>query len=450
MALAMFLCASLGVLVAVEPRLALAVVLLLAGLLVRARTALVILLACVVSLGLVRRVTSGGRTETDPLLLLPIALLALALMWSVGRDRGVALRRTDPVLGLALAALVFLPLISWALSERSVEALYVAIVYSTCFLAMATAASGLLPNASEAVSRAAPWATLAIAGYGLVQFQFLPSWDRAWMVASNLSSIGAPVPGQVRVFGSLESPGPYALVLGALMCVVAQGVVRGAARRQLALRVTALAVAAPAFFLTGVRTGLLSMALVLLVAAVKTRSLALVTVAVGASAVLYAVGTRVIASSAETNVFTVERYTDLGGDQSLEARLRLLDGVGPALRQPLGTGFSASVQRADNLYIDLLVAAGPLALLAMLVVAAITAKRAVAADWKLPGNDLSLAVLFSMAFTVAGSTFATTSGLAVALAWGWVLSAPPARPDRDRGRASAQAVRRHPVTGAQP
>ncbi|MFW6772739.1 hypothetical protein ACOACO_00515 [Nocardioides sp. CPCC 205120] len=445
--LALFLCASMGVLVAIEPRLAVAVVLLMAGLLVQARTAVILLLVSVVSLGLVRRVTSGGRTETDPLLLLPVALLGLALMWSLGSDRAAATRKTSPVLGLALGALVVLPLVSWALSERSIDALYVAVVYSTCFLAMGTAASGILPNASDAVSRGAPWATLALASYGLIQFQFLPSWDRAWMIASDLNSIGAPLPGQVRVFGSLESPGPYALVLGGLMCVVAQGVVRGAGRRHLILRVVALAVSTPAFFLTGVRTGLLSMALVMLVAAIKTRSFTLIAVAAGAGAMLYFVGSRIIASPTDTSIFTVERYTNLGDDQSLEARIRLLAEVGPALRQPLGTGFGASVQRADNLYVDLLLAAGPLALLALLSVVVAVVKRSVTADWSLPGNDLNLAVLFSVAFTVAGSTFATTSGLAIALAWGWVLRAPPTRPTEEEvGRGTAAGLQRRPIT----
>ncbi|WP_447643574.1 hypothetical protein [Nocardioides zeae] len=425
--------AATGVLAAVEPRLAFAAVLLLAGLVVRTRTALALTLVTVCSLGLIRRVTSGGRTDTDPLLLVPIILLGFALLWGIGGGDSNRARSPETALSLSLKVLAALPIASWMISERSVAALYVAVLYSACFVAMAAASSGSLPNLSTTIARNAPWATIALGSYGIVQFQVLPSWDRAWMVASELTSIGNPLPGEVRVFGSLESPGPYALVLGALMCVVAQGLVAGRGVRGFSLRVVALAVAVPPFFLTGVRSALVSLAVVMFVAALKTRSFLLVTVAATGSAALFFVGSRVIAAGAANNIFTIERYTNIGDDRSLAARLKLLDQVGPAMRNPLGSGFGASVQRADNLYVDLLLACGPIALIAMIVVAIATVRRAVATDWRDPANGLSLAVLFSVPFTMAASVFATTSGIAVALAWGWVLSTSGARRDLGSG-----------------
>lgn len=49
--------------------------------------------------------------------------------------------------------------------------------------------------------------------YGLYQFFVLPPWDRLWMQSVDMTTIGRPYPGQVRVFGPLNSPLPFALTL---------------------------------------------------------------------------------------------------------------------------------------------------------------------------------------------------------------------------------------------
>jgi hypothetical protein len=57
------------------------------------------------------------------------------------------------------------------------------------------------------------WAVPIMGAYGIVQVVIVPRWDRAWMEAANLLSIGMPVPFGFRVFGTMNSPGPYAVVL---------------------------------------------------------------------------------------------------------------------------------------------------------------------------------------------------------------------------------------------
>ncbi len=52
-----------------------------------------------------------------------------------------------------------------------------------------------------------------LAFYGIYQFVRLPVWDSAWMRNANMRSIGAPLPFLVRIFGTLNTPGPYAAVL---------------------------------------------------------------------------------------------------------------------------------------------------------------------------------------------------------------------------------------------
>ncbi|MFI5310991.1 MAG: O-antigen ligase family protein, partial [Gemmatimonadales bacterium] len=63
---------------------------------------------------------------------------------------------------------------------------------------------------------------------GLYQFVRLPSWDAQWMRNANLRSIGSPLPFFVRIFGTLNTPGPYAafLVAGLLMLLLGKGKLR--------------------------------------------------------------------------------------------------------------------------------------------------------------------------------------------------------------------------------
>jgi hypothetical protein len=65
------------------------------------------------------------------------------------------------------------------------------------------------------------WATLIVGTYGLVQYLFLPPWDKFWMQNTQLEAIGLPIPGYVRVFGTLNSPLPFAtLMMTGLLVVV--------------------------------------------------------------------------------------------------------------------------------------------------------------------------------------------------------------------------------------
>jgi O-antigen ligase len=55
-------------------------------------------------------------------------------------------------------------------------------------------------------------------GYGLYQYLSPPPWDVDWVLNSGMiSSIGHPLPGQVRIFGTLNAPGILAFWLGAIL-----------------------------------------------------------------------------------------------------------------------------------------------------------------------------------------------------------------------------------------
>ncbi len=57
------------------------------------------------------------------------------------------------------------------------------------------------------------WATLILGLYGVVQFLVVPGWDKLWMDMSKMNSIGIPEPLQIRVFSTMNAPGPYAVVM---------------------------------------------------------------------------------------------------------------------------------------------------------------------------------------------------------------------------------------------
>ena len=110
---------------------------------------------------------------------------------------------------------------------------------------------------STAVRKTLTFALPLLALYGIYQFVRLPPWDAAWMVNSGLKSIGSPLRLLVRVFGTLNTPGPYAAFLcaGMLMLLPATGF----------LRFPSIAVAFVAILLTRTRAAWVAFVIGLLV-----------------------------------------------------------------------------------------------------------------------------------------------------------------------------------------
>ena len=67
--------------------------------------------------------------------------------------------------------------------------------------------------------------------YGMYQFVSPPLWDINWMQRSGMTTIGRPVPFEVRVFGTMHSPGILGVVPGD-----PAGALAGPAPRQLDAR----------------------------------------------------------------------------------------------------------------------------------------------------------------------------------------------------------------------
>lgn len=68
------------------------------------------------------------------------------------------------------------------------------------------------------------WGLLVMGSYGLYQFFAGPPWDMMWLDESNMwLTMGRPEPMQFRVFSTLNSTGPYAFVVCAILLLLIQG-----------------------------------------------------------------------------------------------------------------------------------------------------------------------------------------------------------------------------------
>jgi hypothetical protein len=66
------------------------------------------------------------------------------------------------------------------------------------------------------------WGVLVMGGYGIIQFCFLPDWDRFWLIQSGFTTGGKPFPFLVNVWSTLNANRPFATVMmaGLLLLIV--------------------------------------------------------------------------------------------------------------------------------------------------------------------------------------------------------------------------------------
>ncbi len=68
------------------------------------------------------------------------------------------------------------------------------------------------------------WGLLLLGSYGVLQFFLGPPWDMMWLQDSKMwLTMGPPEPMQFRVFSTLNSTGPFAFVMCALLLVLIDG-----------------------------------------------------------------------------------------------------------------------------------------------------------------------------------------------------------------------------------
>ena len=192
------------------------------------------------------------------------------------------------------------------------------------------------PLYRDALQRVFLWGMLAMGIYGIVQFYVVPPWDAYWMEAVSMTPFGLPEPFKIRVWSTMNSPGPLAFVMmaGLLFAFAAKG----------PLRVIAGVPAAVAFLLSLVRAAWLGWAIGAIFLGLHVRGWQRMKV-LAAGVVLALLSTPLLLLEPVADTLT-ERFgslQDLGEDQSYTERLTLYrDMVLVSLTNVVGQGIGST------------------------------------------------------------------------------------------------------------
>jgi hypothetical protein len=194
------------------------------------------------------------------------------------------------------------------------------------------------PTVRSATIRAFALGLLLMGVYGVVQLLVVPPWDGYWMDNVEMSSIGVPEPMRVRVFSTMNSPGPYAMVTACGLLLL-----MGAGREAGAARWPAVAAGAAGLLLSLARTawlGWLVGVLVLIGFADKKDRLSLVGVLLGVG--LLAAGSTALLPATDVVTERVASMGDVSEDHSFQERMDFTRSLRGALLDPVGQGLGST------------------------------------------------------------------------------------------------------------
>ena len=176
------------------------------------------------------------------------------------------------------------------------------------------------------------------AAYGWVQYLTAPVWDTFWMKHVEMNSIGTPQPLQIRVFSTLNAPGPAgAFFAAALAPMLLRARWRGP------FGWLGVAVTASALAITLVRSSWLSLLLCLLTYTLTMPGPARWRPLLGVAALLAALYFAApLLPGGSGIVARVQTFGDLNSDYSYNDRQQFSAGVfAKVLANPLGTGLGS-------------------------------------------------------------------------------------------------------------
>ena len=285
---------------------------------------------------LVRRLVDlrVGYTETSLVMLAPFLVTGVALVAVLAN-----LRRLPRPYRLPLAFVAFGLLYAYAVGVLNNGFLTATFDLLTWGVPVVCGAYVLTHGhhiaAFRAVTqRAFMWGLLVMGAYGVVQYFYLPAWDGYWMDNAGLGSIGVSEPQEVRVFSTLNSPGPLATVLMAGLLLTFGG---GAAR------VPGAVAGFTGFALSAVRSAWGGWVVGFLVIAsslpLRLRARLLGTLVLLG---LVAVPLSSVGPVAELLSQRLQSVTDLENDTSFNERLALYTDLSSLAGSPLGQGLGST------------------------------------------------------------------------------------------------------------
>jgi hypothetical protein len=353
----------------------------------------------VVFVGVARKILAGpaGHIENDPLVAAPYALLVpllFARLWWGSRYRG------HLWLSIAFAAFVFgsyvLVLLQGSASFVTTRAAGEQIVAPLCAIVLVHPS---MRGSIRATFVAVRYSALVAAVYGIWQYVAPPRWDMRFLanavVDQGIQAFGQPVPGQFRLFGPMNAPLAFSIVLS--LGIVCWAFWSGS----IWIRLAAIAVMAVPLLLTSVRTSVFALAITLPVAALvhyRRRAVLPLVVIIAAVAAI-----PTILSVIDPELVQRFSVAALGSDTSFNARLRLLD---TANRSILGFGGGPGASNrgsrvTDNGYlaafIDFGTIGGILLILLLLAALAAAVRHALRSGSATRGLPLAIVLIYVLA-----------------------------------------------------
>ena len=198
------------------------------------------------------------------------------------------------------------------------------------------------PEYRQNIQRVFLWGVLVTGAYGVVQYLLAPEWDRFWLISTKISSFGDPAPFKIRVWSTMASPGPFAVMMmaGLLLLFTSKE----------ALRLPAAGAGYLAFLLTMVRTlwGAWFLGILILMGSLKAhlQMRLIVTILMMAVCVVPLV---TIEPFATTITPRLQTFSNLDKDGSANVRKGIYErGLNSALTNALGNGIGNTYIAKDG------------------------------------------------------------------------------------------------------
>jgi len=274
--------------------------------------------------------------DVSPIIITPLLVTGLAVAPFFSAPRALLGRRMAPFMALALVYAV--SFVIGAVSNGPLPACY---DFANNLLPLLFGLLLMLDEPRHAENRRALIGAmmpglLLVSLYGMYQFYDFPAWDQFWLTASKFGSAGLGEADQVRLFGTLNSPGPYGFVLMAslVFALVSRG----------AMRNLAGAFGVPALGLSLVRTawggGAMALLFIMLFARGRLQLrviIACMTVAVLATPLL------MVAPVEAALTKRLATFNNIQQDGSYQSRAYLYQNfTASAFSEPIGIGFGGN------------------------------------------------------------------------------------------------------------
>jgi hypothetical protein len=188
------------------------------------------------------------------------------------------------------------------------------------------------PDYRQNIQRVFLWGVLVTGVYGVVQYLVAPQWDRLWLISTQLTSFGDPEPFKLRVWSTMSSPGPFAVMMmaGLLLLFNSKG----------ALTIPAAGAGYLAFLLSMVRTlwGAWFLGVVTLLSSLKAHLQMRLFISILVIA-LCVIPLTTLQPFSNTITTRLQTFSNLEKDDSASVRKQIYaDGLHRALTNGLGNG----------------------------------------------------------------------------------------------------------------